>query len=305
MNKEIAKRIGLVLLSFFIATSLSLFAQYTLPDYMKTDLKRIEETWNILDQFAGKIWPGWKNSANVPFRISYPNGIQLLVGHPSPTDGFELVPGVEPRGKKIYVDRRKEIPLELKQPLSGGGGILPFGKDKPIEIVDLRIGPISMEEPKKEAKAGATEPVPKELRTASENQILIDIHELFHCFQREVYRYRYGNLRANTDANYAVYAEVEGMALEKAYLESAADKAKEYLKDFLAARMLKRRSLTEAEQNQESEDDLMEGTAVYAEAMALELMKNGYKPQLTQSEDPYFLGFKNIDHYLKEKLASL
>lgn len=305
MNQKITKRIGCILFSLFIATSISLFAQYTLPDYMKTDLKRIEETWNILDQYAEKIWPGWKNYANVPFRISYPNGIQLLIGHPSPTDGFELVPGVEPRGKKIYVDRRKEIPLELKQPLSGGGGIIPFGKDKPIEIVDLRIGPISMEEPKKEAKAEASEPVPKELRTASEKQILIDIHELFHCFQREVYRYRYGNLRANTDANYAIYAEIEGMALEKAYLESAADKAKEYLKDFLAARMMKRKSLTEAEQNQESEDDLMEGTAVYAEAMALELMKKGYQPQLTQNEDPYFLGFKHIDDYLKEKLASL
>ena len=305
MNDKMSKRIGCILFSLFIAVSSSLFAQYTLPDYMKTDLKRIEETWNILDQFAEKIWPGWKNYADVPFRISYPNGIELLVGHPSPTDGFELVPGVEPRGKKIYVDRRKEIPLELKQPLSGGGGILPFGKDKQVEIVDLRIGPIPMEEPKKEVKEKAAEPVPKELRTASERQILVDIHELFHCFQREVYRYRYGNLRANTDANYAIYSEIEGIALEKAYLESAADKAKDYMKDFLAARMLKRRSLTEAEQNQESEDDLMEGTAVYAEAMTLELMKKGYKPQLAQSEDPYFLGFKNIDYYLKLKLDSL
>ena len=305
MNNKIAKRIGCILFSLLVATSLSLFAQYALPDYMKTDLKRIEETWNVLDQFAEKIWPGWKNYPDVPFLIRYPNGIELLVGHPSPTDGFELVPGVEPRGKKIYVDRRKEIPLDLKQPLSGGGGILPFGKDKIVQIVDLRIGPIPKEEPKKDVKAEASEPVPKELRTASERQILIDIHELFHCFQKEVYRYRYGNLHANTDANYAIYAEIEGIALEKAYLESAADKAKEYIKDFLAARMLKRRSLNEAEQNQESEDDLMEGTAVYAEAMILELMKKGYKPQLAQNEDPYFLGFKNIDYYLKDKLASL
>ncbi len=305
MNEKFTKRIGSIFFVLLIVTAIPLFAQITLPGYMKTDLKRIEETWNILDQFADKIWPGWKNYADVPFRLSYPNGVQLLIGHPSPTDGFELVPGIEPRGKKVYLDRRKEISLELKQPLSGGGGVLFFGKDKQVQIVDLRIGPISMEEPKKEAEAEAAETFPKELRTASERQILIDIHELFHCFQREVYRYRYGNLHANTDANYAVYAEVEGMALEKAYLESDADKAKEYLKDFLAARMLKRRSLNETEQNQESEDDLMEGTAVYSEAMALELMKKGYQPRLAQSEDPYFLGFKNIDDFLKEKLASL
>ncbi len=314
MNKILGKRISLLLLAFFIAILCRLpsplFAQPTLPDYMKTDLRRIEETWNVLDQYAEKIWPGWKNYADVPFHLHYPNGVQLLVGHPSPTDGFELVPGIEPRGKKVYVDRRKEISLKLEQPLGGGGGILPFGKDKTVWTVDLRVGPISLEEPKKEKKKGAAEeaaepPLPRELRTASERQILTNIHELFHCFQREVYKYRYGNLHANTDANYAIYAEVEGLALEKAYLETDADRAKDYLKDFLAARMLKRRSLTEAEQNQESEDDLMEGTAVYSEAMTLELMKKGYKPRLTKEEDPYFLGFKDVDQYLKEKLDSL
>jgi hypothetical protein len=31
-----------------------------LPDYMRIDLKRLEETWHILDRFADKIWPGWK-----------------------------------------------------------------------------------------------------------------------------------------------------------------------------------------------------------------------------------------------------
>ncbi len=310
MNKKIDKRIGPLVLALFIAASFLLFAQSTLSDYMIMDLKRIEETWNVLDQYAEKIWPGWKNYADVPFHLHYPNGVQLLIGHPSPTDGFELVPGIEPRGKKVYVDRRNEIPLKLEQPLSGGGGILPFGKDKTVWTVDLRVGPISLEEPKKEAKKDATKeaaepPLPKELRTASERQILTNIHELFHCFQREVYKYRFGNLHANTDANYAIYAEVEGLALEKAYLETDADRAKDYLKDFLAARKLKRRSLTEQEQNQESEDELMEGTAVYSEAMTLELVKKGYKPRLTKEEDPYFLAFKDVDQYLKEKLGSL
>jgi hypothetical protein len=305
MNKNYCRWMGCVALGFVIATAQPLAAQYVLPDYMKTDLARIEETWNILDQCAGRIWPGWKNYMDVPFRLNYPNGVQLLIGHPSPTDGFELVPGVELRGKKIYVDRRNQIPLELKQPLSGGGGIISYGKDKLVAIVDLNIGPLPPEDVKKPAQAEKAEPEPKELKTASENQILINIHELFHCFQREVYRYRYGNIQANADANYAIYAEVEGLALEKAYLEPSPDKAKDDLKDFLAARTLKRRSLNEEEQNQESEDELMEGTAVYSEAMSLELMKKGYKPRLTAAEDPYFLGFKHIDHYLQEKLESL
>ena len=241
MNASRRRKMIIVIGSFFLAAALPLAAQYTLPDYMKIDLARIGETWNILDQVAGKIWPGWKNYAEVPFLLRYPNGVQMLVGHPSPTDGFELVPGVELRGKKVYVDRRHEIPLTLKQPLSGGGGIMKYGKDKVIDIVDLTLGPIPPPETTKKGQAEKAEP--EELRTASEKQILINIHELFHCFQREVYRYRYGNIHANTDTNYATYAEVEGTALEKAYREPSAEKAKDDLRDFLTARMLKRKSL--------------------------------------------------------------
>jgi hypothetical protein len=276
-----------------------------LPEYMTIELKRLDETWNVLDQFAGRIWPGWTGYRDVPFRFNYPNGVQMLVGHPSPTDGFELVPGVTVGGKKVYLDRRKEIPLELKPPLSGGGGIISFGKTEQVPIVDLQMAPVSPAKLKSETK---TPPGENDLEVApfsSENQILVNIHEVFHCFQRTLYRYRYGNLQFNTDANYATYAEVEGLALENAYLEPDEAVVRAALKDFLAARMLKRKSMTEEEQNQESEDDLMEGTAVYAETMALELIKQGYKPLMTDRDDPFFHGFRDVDRLLRDKLEML
>ncbi len=276
-----------------------------LPDYMRIDLKRLEETWNVLDQFAGRIWPGWKGYQDVPFRFKYPNGVQMLVGHPSPTDGFEPVPGVEIRGKKVYLDRRQEIPLELKPPLSGGGGIIPFGKDKPVQMVDLHMAPVAPERLKDGPGAAAAENVPEPPPFSGENQILINIHEIFHCFQGTVYRYRYGNLQYNTDTNFATYAEVEGLALENAYLEPEEADARGALGDFLAARLLKRRSMTASEQNQESEDDLMEGTAVYAETMALELIKQGYTPQIGPGDDPSFRGFRDVGRYLRDKLDLL
>lgn len=274
-------------------------------DYLRVDLKRLEETWNVLDQFAGKIWPGWKGYEDVPFRFQYPNGVQMLVGHPSPTDGFELVPGVEVRGKKVYLDRRQEIPIELKPPLSGGGGIIPFGKDIQVQIVDLHmapVGPESLPAGEGPVPGGKTAEAPS---FSSENQILTNIHELFHCFQGTVYRYRFGNLQFNTDAGYATYAEVEGLALENAYLEPEEADVRNALRDFLAARMLKRKSMTEAEQKQESEDDLMEGTAVYAETMAIELIKQGYQPFLAAGDDSFFRGFREADRYLKDKLEML
>ncbi len=275
-----------------------------LPDYLRIDLKRLEETWNILDRFAGRIWPGWTGYREVPFRFNYPNGVQMLVGHPSPTDGFEPVPGVEVLGRKVYLDRRQEIPLALKLPLSGGGGIIPFGKARTVPMVDLHMTPVSAERLKDgsdTAGQGAAETAP----FSSESQILVNIHEIFHCFQGTIYRYRYGNLHFNTDANFATYAEVEGLALENAYLEPEEPAARAALEDFLAARALKRESMTEEERNQESEDDLMEGTAVYAETMALELIKQGYEPVIGPGDDPSYRGFRDVDRYLRAKLEML
>ena len=276
-----------------------------LPDYARIDLKRLEETWNVLDRFAERIWPGWKGYQDVPFRFNYPNGVQMLVGHPSPTDGFELVPGAEVRGKKVYLDRRQEIPLELKPPLSGGGGIIPYGKDQQLQMVDLHMAPVVPERLKAGETPAAGEKAPPLPPFTSESQILVNIHEIFHCFQRTIYRYRFGNLQFNTDANCATYAEVEGLALENAFLEPEESAVRNALKDFLAARMLERKSMTELEQNQESEDDLMEGTAVYAETMALELIKQGYGPLMTSGDDPAFNGFRDVDRYIKEKLDML
>ncbi|MEW5901744.1 MAG: hypothetical protein AB1715_09810, partial [Acidobacteriota bacterium] len=189
----------------------------------------------------------------------------------------------------------------------GGGGPLPFGKTKPVVTVDLHLSPVSKEAEAKKAPVSEAEAekMPAELLSASEGQILINIHELFHCFQREVYSYRFGNLRMNPDANYAIYSEIEGMALEKAFLAKDEGQARDSLKDFLVAREFKRESMTEVEQNQESEDELMEGTAVYAEARALELIKAGYKPVLSKEVDPFFYGFSHADFLLRDKLNAL
>jgi hypothetical protein len=293
--------------AFIMASLLSLLiplysqSAYELPEVMKIDLKRLEETWNILDQFAEKIWPGWDNYRDVPFRFRYPNGVDMLVGHPDPPDSFELLNGVELQGKKIFVDRHNEIPLELKPPMRGGGGIIPFGKSKPIPIVDLRISEFREADKDEEKKTS----LPEEFRFASDRQILTNIHELFHCFQRSIYRYRFGNFRCNPDANYAIYAEIEGIALENAYLETDDEKARQYLKDFIVARELKRTALMEREQNQESEDDLMEGTAVYSETMALQLMKEGYTPFISKEDDPYFFRFQYANEMLEQKLDYL
>jgi hypothetical protein len=263
----------------------------TLPSALKIDLERLEETWHVLDLCAEKVWTGWNNYKDVPFLFEYPNGMKMLVGHPSPPDGFELVPGVEIGEKKVYLDNRNVLPIELTPPLAGGGGPIPFGKEKRVRTVHLDLSPI----PGK----------PTEQTFPGEEQILINIHELFHCFQDQIYDRNFGNLRYNTDANYAIYSEIEGLALEKAYLEPDDKKAIQYLKDFIVARGLKRKSMNNKQQSQESDEDFMEGTAVYSETMTLQLLKKGYQPLITRKDDPSFSGFKHIDILLKRKIKDL
>ncbi|MGB2869959.1 MAG: hypothetical protein WBD36_16035 [Bacteroidota bacterium] len=280
----------------------SLFAQDSLPDCIRIELGRLQETWNVLDQVSTKVWPGWTNYTDPPFLFAFPNGVQLLVGHPQPPEGFSLVTGVEIRGKKVYLDRRKEVPLPMSLPLFGGGGPVPFGMSQGKNVTVVRIG---LSSPRWKAGEIDEKARARHFSLGSENQILLYAHELFHCFQASVYRSKYGNLRFNTDENYAAYAEVEGLALERSYAEQDDELAKEYLKDFLGARELKRRSMNETERLQESEEDVNEGTATYAEFMTLRQLEKGYQPLLAEKDDPYFYGFDSIDSLIDRRLTML
>ncbi len=276
-----------------------------LPEYLRIELTRILLTWDVLDKCAAGVWPGWTTYRDVPFLINYPNGVKLLVGHPDPMDGFTPVPGLLLRGKAVLLDRRQEIALPIAPPVTGGGGILALGKTKPVQTVDLNLSPADPKAPPA-AGEGADSPLPPELKVSSDGQILINIHELFHCFQRDAYRYRFGNLQMNPVADYAVYSELEGIALEKAYTAVEPAAAREFLLDFLAARDLKRKTMTGREANQESEEELMEGTATFSEARVLEQLRSGYSFAIPEaSPDPYFHGFAKADLFLEEKLDSL
>ncbi len=283
--------------------ALTLVAQSPKPlePSLRIDLKRLEETWHLLDRHAQSIWPGWTTYRDVPFKYSYPNLVEMLVGHPDPTDGFEPVKDGVVDGKTVLLDRRNEVPVKLEGQLGGGGGIIPYGKTKPVQIVALRMAPNLGDSGSKDIEVFTS----KELDRLSDGQMLVNVHELFHCFQGQQTEWQFGNLSFNPDANYALYSEVEGLALERAYLEQDAAKAKAHLLDFLAARRLKRTSMEPEERNQESEEEMMEGTATYAEARLLEELAKGYTPKLTPKDDPWYGGFKKSEAFLATKLGQL
>ena len=303
MKPRLIGSLFVILTSIVLPMGQNAVAQDTLPAALNIDLTRIEETWNVLDQYANEIWPGWTGYADVPFLIDYPDGERMLVGHPNPPEGFKALKDRQIRGKNIYVDSRNEIPLALHPPLLGGGGPIPFGSVNGTPVRTIHIQLASTEpDSALHGDSAVIDSGYRRTQTASENQILIYAHELYHCYQYTVYENGYGNLQFNTDENYATYAEIEGRALERAYKETDPVRTKEYLKDFIVARDLKRRSMDSTEQLQESGEELMEGMATYVEMKILDLVKLNSTSTARSSGDPYFFGFADADSFLQEKL---
>jgi hypothetical protein len=260
-----------------------------LPEAVRVELLRLEETYHVLDHTAAKVWPGWANYRDFPFRFSFENGLRVLVGPPNPPEGYALAPDIQVDGKPVYVDARRVEPLRLVQPLHAGGGISSLGTaaGKPLPLIDISL-----------SRSMSVDNI-KGRRFAAETTILTYIHELFHCFQEDHLPVPYPNFRYNPDTAFATYSEIEGAALGKAYEAGDREEAKRYLKDFLLARKLKRKGMAEFDARCESGDEVREGTAVYAEVRSLEALDAGFKPRLTAARDPYYRGFADLGALLR------
>jgi hypothetical protein len=233
--KMLRKRLLTYAVILFLTSPL--YAQNKLDDIYMIEIARLQETWNVLDQFAEKVWPGWDGYSDYPFMFEYPNMVKLLIGHPDPPVEFKEVKGITLRGKKVYIDRSKEIPIKLTPPFLGGGGPMPFGKPggKSVRTVFIWSAPA-------EDRGGFYENMERDTSKyalASENQILINIHELFHCYQVEFLKKMQRDVEYVPDLNFAEYSEIEGTALEKAFKETDYKKTVEYLKDFFVSREMK------------------------------------------------------------------
>jgi hypothetical protein len=274
------------------------------------ELKVLEETYVLLDAVAQKAWPGWSGYREIPFFFEFENNLRVLVGHPNPPAPFQLVPGLAIGGLSVAADVSRVTGLKLEPFLGAGGGPIYFGvtgDGKPVYTVhiSLRGAP-----PAATVKAKATDEEKgkdKEKEAAvprTEEKVLVYLHELFHCYQRGVIEPKYGNLQFNPDAEYATWSQIEGLALERAYRETDAAKARERLTDFVTARALKRTAMTPEQQGEESADDVREGTATYVMLRALEIVKaGGFQPRLRTADDRFYHGFaeagRMIDEYLE------
>ncbi len=299
---------GAMLACLLLASPLARAAQSTqtrnLPDFVVRELTHLAEAYRVLDITAKEVWPGWTNYRDFPFLLHYPNNLKVLIGHPNPPAPYEKMPGLKVEDKDVYVDFSEVNTAKCEYPLFAGGGPQQFGETKdgkPVQTVFMDFMPAEYIE-NAPAGYGVTK-VP----FCIECQILCYIHELFHCFQHgNIKMDMVGNLRFNPDAVYDLYSTIEGYALARAYEAGDRETAFSFIRDFLAARHIKRTAtMPEEQQAQESSDNLTEGTAVYSEVRTIETLARGYKTGLDLSKDKYYHGFMNAPQLLDAHLRSL
>ena len=204
-----------------LAGRFPLLSQTRLEPYLELELKRVEETYRLMDKYAQTIWPGWNNYMEIEFQVQYPNLVFLLIGprFDNVPDGYELVPDRTFRGKKIYINRKEELPVKIQPPLSGGGG-----GGLTIRI-HLRDGEVTQEQADKAIADNLVKKDPAfEPMASSDREILLYVHEFFHGYQMRAMKSR-KEMTARREA--AEKARAELARLEKTDPEKArAEKAK-------------------------------------------------------------------------------
>lgn len=294
MNKNKYK----ILLLFLLISIQNIYPQkpeFTLPDPVIVELNRLDESYQILDQFSRKVWDSWDDYMNFPFLFTFQNGLRVLVGHPVPPSVFVPYPDLLVRGQIVYIDTTNLNNFIIRQPLQCGGGPIPLGtfNDKPVTVVDISCSqPISLELSEFPGLTG-------------ENNILTFIHELMHCSQSKILKVQYGNLRINPDLNIALFSDIEGQALVKASEQSTYMESVPFLKDFCVARSIKLKDLTKSEMNSSAADEFREGEAVYSEVTILQNIRNGFTSSFSIKNDTAYKRFQNIDAYLIRYLNNL
>ncbi|UCH92580.1 MAG: hypothetical protein JSV88_20100 [Candidatus Aminicenantes bacterium] len=266
--------------------------------YLEIELKRIEETYRLLDRFAEEIWPRWDNYNDIEVRVRFPNMVHLLVNpRQSVPEGYERLQGRTLQGKSIFINRKKELPIKIAPPLKGGGG---GGLTIRIRLRQVNVPPEELKKLKKP-------PPGYQPMVDSDGQILLYVHEFFHGFQRKYELSGKGDdalykFKVNTE--YATYSNIEGLALLNAYNEKDHAGALEFLKDYLVAREIKQTFMPPGSAAAEQFTAVSEGTASYSNIkMAMILRDNKYKPGISQQDDPFFFNFKFMDGYIENNLT--
>jgi len=297
-----------VILSFSCGDRGDVSADLAAPaeSYIEAELLRLEEVYHILDRYSEDLWPGWKDYADIPVQVNFPNGVILLVTRQAVRQpGFKRLEGRVILGKAVFINAESRTAAEARPPLFAqrgrGGESIQLEMAQPdLPLSDVERAAALEALLKDESRPDA--PFDLAPRGDSDSHILMYVHEHFHGHQARTRRRGPGEdgLRGlKVDVEYPDWSRVEGLALRRAYPEVDDAAAREYLKDFVVARQIKRGKITSAAAAAESQIANGEGPASYVSLKTAMLLRDpGYRPGIDATKDPFFYGFSHVDGYI-------
>ena len=253
----------------------------TLDPAITRELALLREAHNVMRTYAASIWPGWTAHDGLEFFVTFPNrAVLILSGRSRVPQAFESLPVPAIGSKRAYIDTSRALPGAIL-------GVTGMSGRADYEGVSATLlGPIAGVG----TTAGAKPPAGPSTSIGRGDLIrmLTYVHEAFHCLQTDyqVQVEKAGRRRNRgrpvpffePTTDYAVYAEIEGEALVKAFQATNREAALEHLKDSLVARELKQKAMPEGAVVNDVIRTRAEGPATYANIRAAMLVRDSGRP---------------------------
>jgi hypothetical protein len=297
--------------SFLTLTLLAQFSAHAQPaprdqlsEALLVDIGRLQVTYCLLESYADSLWPGWNGYKGVPFHFVYPNQVEMMVGQSATPPGFHEVNDKLFPGLRVLVNRERETITTVTPPIVGGGVTFANFQTR----IQIKYPPALLTFPWMEewhTSLGLSREESFRLLHSSDGQILVYIHELFHAHQNTFPKADFTLPIAEPNADVSAYSEVEGIALERAFLEPKDALAKTYVLDFLVAREVKHRLMTRQAIASELHAERSEGLATYVQFAILRYLNGKDFCQPTAVTDPHFFNFRDSSYFLVQELENL
>lgn len=271
------------------------------------ELETIRESIALMDKFAGAIWPDWTEYRELSYSMIFPNRTKLLVTDEKRLPAaYKLMDISMPGGKKVYVNRSKEIPGRL-DPFAGyrAGG----------DFNGVGITFTGNVNPGKDESPNAKEMNESEAVNRF-GRMMTYVHEAFHVLQaKRGLQAQMKGLMKNLvmpDRSYvptlafSLHSEIEGEALIKALAEDNNANALGYFKDFLVARELKLKEMPASAAAFDARNTRAEGSASYAALkMAMLVRDADLARKSAEAKNPMSATLARAGEYLNREMRGV
>jgi hypothetical protein len=278
---------------------------------IESELRLLKEVHALLDRFAGKIWPGWEGYKTLDFILRFPNRDTVIVTQNQRLPvRFKILASEAMHTKAVYIDRTKELAGRIGPAMSIGGHGDISG------VTATLMSPMETAAGRPESKVVPGEQSPESLEKEMRlTRMMIYVHEAFHSLQAAlmIEASKAGLVKPRGDMNrdfdasleYAVYADLEGKALLRAYQEKDKAKALEHFKDSLVAREIKHKAMPPGAATGDERTTQAEGTATYANLEMAKLIKEtGYEREVPKDNQIISEAINSIDQYINKEGSS-